>query len=255
MFIINKLNTYLNNRYFNSKFIKTLKIKGISTIRERKNWHFFFPEEVRIRPSPSSDFSVFLQVFYHQQYAQIIDLALLNNIKITTIFDLGANVGFTSIYFEKEIKDAKIFALEPNADNFIQLTKNTKEFKNIIPLNLAIWGHETQLELLNLNAEDWAKSYKENLKGDQGIKALTISQLINQYKLNTIDILKIDVEGAEDEIFKADVSFLNQTKLIALEIHDDKTDRNMIYGILKAHHFLIWSYSELTIGINKKLIL
>lgn len=254
MKLINKINTFINNQKFNKDLIIHLKEQGIYSEKINKNWQFFLPDEIYLRPIPSSDFSVFLQVFYHAQYAQVIDLIKLNHIIVNHVLDLGANVGFTSIYFDRELNNPQIYAVEPDADNFKQLKKNSQYFKNITPLNLAIWGFSTQLEPSNNTAEDWGKSFKEGGGSSDKIKALSISELTSQLNITTIDVLKIDIEGAENEIFKTDVSFLDKTKLIALEIHDDLTDRSLIYKILKDKGFLIWNYSEISIGINKKFI-
>lgn len=252
MGLIQKIIQYFNNRKFNKDFILKMKEFSIDATLANRTWLFSFPEKVYCRPFPSSDFSVFLQVFYHQQYQQIVSLAKLNSISLHNVIDLGANVGYTSIYLHKNFKDAQIYAIEPDDQNYIQLLKNTEQFKAIHPLKLAIWGHETVVELSQSAAEDWGKSFKENPQNQQGIKAITLSSLMQQMQLETIDLLKMDIEGAEDGIFKGDLSFLSLTKMIALEIHDEQTDRNMIQSILVFHGFLIWDYGELTIGINLK---
>lgn len=254
MNLVRKLNTFLNNQRFNSDLINELKKQHIEAKKNGKNWQFFFPEEVFIRPSPSSDFSVFLQVFYHQQYEQLIDLVKLNQLEIKYIIDLGANVGYTSIYFDQQFQQPTIYSLEPDAANFQHLVKNTLLFENINPMNSAIWGANTYLEPVSNNAEDWGKSFKIGNNDTDKIKAITLKELMNDLTIEVIDILKMDIEGAEDEIFKSDISFLDFTKIVAIEIHDDLTERKMIYHALLNKGFTIWNFSEITIGINRKYL-
>jgi FkbM family methyltransferase len=220
----------------------------------KKNWFFSFPEKVYCRASPSSDFSVFLQVFYHEQYQNIISIAQLNGIEIKYILDLGANVGYTSIYFHRYFPNAKILAVEPDTDNFNQLKLHINDFKNIIPANYAVWSYQTMLNLKNVTSDSWGKSYDENIGDNGNIEAHNILNLQNKYQFPNIDILKMDIEGAEKAIFDHGTEFLDTTKLIAIEIHDDCADRNKINQNLKKHGFTIWELGELTIGINKNLI-
>ena len=69
-------------------------------------------------------------------------------------------------------------------------------------------------------------------------------------------MLKVDIEGAEKEIFtdSTKCNFLDITKIIAIEIHDEFGIRDDIYKVLHQYGFLIFEANETTIGINKKFI-
>jgi len=246
-----KIIQYINNRKFNKNFINKMKDFSIEASFIKKNWIFSFPEKVYCRASPSSDFSVFLQVFFHEQYRNIVSLAQLNNIEIKWVLDLGANVGYTSIYFQHYFPDSKILAVEPDFNNFNHLKLNLKNFTNVTLVNCAVWAHQTTLNLKNDKGEAWGKSYDENIETDVKIKAYSINDFQEKNQQLIIDVLKIDIEGAEKAIFDSDTEFLNFTKLIAIEIHDDYANRNKINEILKNYGFIIWETGELTIGINK----
>ncbi len=70
-----------------------------------------------------------------------------------------------------------------------------------------------------------------------------------------VDLLKIDIEGAELELFSdaENVQFLANVKLITIEIHDEFECRMNIEDIIQSYGFLIFHSGELTIGINKLL--
>ena len=71
-----------------------------------------------------------------------------------------------------------------------------------------------------------------------------------------MDILKIDIEGSEKQIFTSPVAnfnFLKSTKCIAIEIHDEFDCREEICNILTDYGFVLFNQGELTIGINQKL--
>lgn len=83
----------------------------------------------------------------------------------------------------------------------------------------------------------------------------SMNSLMETHTFESIDFLKIDIEGGEKEIFnsEADLSWLKTVKVIAIEIHDKFECREDIEAILKEQFDLHYS-GELTIGINKKCI-
>jgi hypothetical protein len=102
---------------------------------------------------------------------------------------------------------------------------------------------------------DWAK--KTNVASEvTNLKSINIQTIIETNSLDIIDLLKIDIEGAERYIFESEhsCSFLNQTRVLALEIHDEFNIREDIYRILKKFSFLILNVGETTFAINKKLV-
>lgn len=253
--MIKRLISYFNNRTFDENFISLMKQKNIIASKEKHQWEFRFPQKISTRTNPSSDFSVFLQVFYHEQYLNIVSIAQLNNIKVNYILDLGANVGYTSIYFNQYFPDAKILAVEPDVNNFIQLSINTQDFRNIETINCAVWPYEASLTLKNYISDDWGKSFEETKDTNSNtVNAYSILQLQKMKDYSHIDIIKMDIEGAEQAIFEHEVDFLKQTKLIAIEIHDDLADRPKINQALRSQGFILSDIGELTIGINKNLL-
>jgi hypothetical protein len=76
---------------------------------------------------------------------------------------------------------------------------------------------------------------------------------VKKYNLTTIEILKLDIEGSEKEIFEKDKKIneiLNITGNLVIEIHDEFNCRNQILEILDAHFTNINNIGELTIGNN-----
>lgn len=209
-----------------------------------------------------SDIDVFKQIFMDDEYKPLVQAIKSKNIKINVIVDLGANIGLSTIYFNNIFENVNIYAVEPDSKNFKQLKLNISNKENIFTENVAIWSEKIDL-VENLakpfkGGEDWSKTFiaSENADIGEKIKGITIDELINKYNLTTIDLLKIDIEGAERYIFdlKNDLNFLNQTKVIAIEIHDEFTIRTDIYQILKKYGFVLFETGELSIGINHNLV-
>lgn len=139
-------------------------------------------------------------------------------------------------YFTNQYPDAQIYAVEPQKENFQLLRYNTFLYENIHIINSALWDKATYV---NLN-DDACKSFvaymtSETTEEDpRAFKTVTVSQLLKQTGFDEIDLLKVDIEGAEKEIFGAsDVDeWLSKVKVLTIELHD-RMKRGCSYEFLR----------------------
>lgn len=210
--------------------------------------------EIQLRKY-SSDYDVFNQVFLKNEYQPVIDILISNKIKLKNIIDAGSNIGLTTLKLLDYFPNANIICLEPDPENFLQLTTNLGHYKNIILLPNALWNKEETLYLdfSFRDGRDWSRSVTRNSLGSKtSIKGVSINTLLQEYKITSIDFLKIDIEGSESNIFtnENNLSFLDKVKVIAVEIHDEFNCRENIYEILRSKSFRLFNAGELTIGIK-----
>lgn len=218
-----------------------------------------------LRKNPSSDSAVFNQVYGWLEYQKVVDTFQQNfpqalNSTIN-IIDAGSNIGLTSLYFLDHFKSVAIVNLEPETENFKSLTFNLSavpENCSVLPLKAGLWSKETYLRIVRdfRDQSDWSFRVEES-NDPNDIKAYSVNSLVKKCHWDAIDILKIDIEGSEKEVFntsRADLSFLNQTKCIAIEIHDEFDCREAIYNVLIDYNFTFFNHGELTIGVNQNWI-
>jgi FkbM family methyltransferase len=160
----------------------------------------------------TSDFFVFTSIFAFNEFK----LSGVDK-KIKTIVDLGANNGASARFFSQKFPEATIYALEPDTDNFEILRKNVQGIRNIKPLNLAIWGKDGIVSLVSSKADAWAKRFGES---PAGIRSITMPSLLEEFQIDKVDLLKIDIEGAEVEIFENGTDWIFKVDHIACELHD-----------------------------------
>jgi FkbM family methyltransferase len=134
------------------------------------------------------------------------------------IVDVGANIGLASVYFATRFPDARIFAIEPEAENFGLLQKNVRPYKNVQPIRAALWSSDTRVELIDTGEGSWAFQVRESLNG--AVPAITLSTLLRQYSISSADVVKIDIEGAEREVFKGTPDWISKVGLLMIELHD-----------------------------------
>lgn len=161
-----------------------------------------------------SDKMMFEQIFVHKEYNVPV------NFHPKTIIDLGANVGYASIYFANRFPDAKIFAVEPEEQNYQIAKKNTEAYANITLVKGAVWHKSEQINVVD-NGFGEAGFMIESGEGANTVKAYTIMEIMDLMNVSTIDILKIDIEGAEKEIFETGAdAWIPNTKVLIVETHD-----------------------------------
>jgi FkbM family methyltransferase len=148
-------------------------------------------------------------------------------IKITPpvkcIIDAGAYAGYMTMYYAHTYPNALIISIEPNPENFAVLTANTEHLENVKRINAALWWKQTDLYLQDRGTGEWGFATHTSQDSDttEKLTVVTIPQLIKQYNLTSIDILKIDIEGSEKELFESDTSqWLPHVRSISTETHD-----------------------------------
>lgn len=249
-----------------SYFLYMHLITSNGNIKESKDDYYLidfrtmFKHTLKLRKFPSSDILVYNQVYGYKEYLPVVNLFNENFPKdddqAVNIIDAGGNVGLASIFFLEFFPKAKIVIIEPEEINFEIMKFNLSKFPNVTPLHGGIWSKNCKIRIVRdfRDKTDWAFRVEETL--EEGLNAVSLNNIQQNHNFEYIDILKIDVEGAEKEIFlskDANLDFLKKTKCIALEIHDEFNCRLEICNILKNNGFVLADYQETTIGININL--
>jgi FkbM family methyltransferase len=170
--------------------------------------------QVTIRPG-TSDLHCLGKVFVDYEYM------LPFEINPRLIVDAGANIGLATLYFSSKFPGAKIIAIEPEQSNYELLVRNCAGTTNVTLCRAAVWNSDTSLQIANPKAEKWAFTVTPGTFNGSGIKALTIPQILAQSGNDNIDILKLDIEGAERELFVDGCEeWLTRVKIIIIELHD-----------------------------------
>jgi FkbM family methyltransferase len=245
------LNSWNNNGFFETIWIlfslflvrmnlkKKMRMKGIKSSFILRNH--------------TSDIPVFRQVFMDYEYSFPVDAT-----QIKTIVDAGANIGLASIYFSAVFPQAKIIAIEPDGKNFELAQRNCKEFTQVKILRAALWGEEKNLRATPATqGGEWAVTVSET-GSNFDVKGITVNSLFSEYHLDTLDLLKIDIEGAEAEVFNSSAEvWLRRTKIIVIELHDylnRNCSKNFFHALTRSGiNFTMSMRGENIIVVNRDL--
>jgi len=135
------------------------------------------------------------------------------------IVDAGAYIGFTSIFYAQKFPRARIFAIEPERSNFELMRKNVRPYPNIFPIHAALWSRRSHVSVgapLPRAFGNWGFT----VSGKPGpVSAITIPSLMQNFGIEHIDLLKIDIEGSEKEVFEG-CDWQDRVGSIVIELHD-----------------------------------
>jgi FkbM family methyltransferase len=170
------------------------------------------PVRLRLR---TSDVSVYKDVLVRREYEIPMD-------EVRTIVDAGANIGMASIYYANRFPSAKIMAVEPQRDNYALLVRNVSPYPNIVPVHAALWKFDGEIRL-GLPENDcspyarWAFTVMPS--GKEVVRAVSMRTLMREAGFTSVDLLKVDIEGGEMELFQND-EWVNRVSCVMIELHD-----------------------------------
>ena len=171
------------------------------------------PRSVLVRLG-TSDINVFVHVFRWGEYGY--EFAESPRV----IVDAGAYTGLSTAYFAIRYPAARIIAIEPDEANFELLLRNTAGFANVQAVRAALWVENGSVALADPGYGPWALRLAGPAGDGTTVPAITMDDVLRDYQLDTIDLLKVDIEGSEKELFAAADSWIGRVDAICLELHD-----------------------------------
>jgi FkbM family methyltransferase len=139
-----------------------------------------------------------------------------------TIIDAGANIGLTSVFLANRFPSARIIAVEPDPGNFAVLQSNLASYRNVTAVLAALWGQTHPLRLVDAGTGNWGFQTREVGKEVLGgtVPGVTVDSLMERFGWGHVDLLKIDIEGAEKEVFAEAEKWIDRVGMIIVELHD-----------------------------------
>jgi FkbM family methyltransferase len=199
----------------------------------------------------SSDREVLGQVFIEEQYRPI---ALL---RPQVILDLGANVGYSSAYFLSKYPSSSVLAVEPEPDNYAICVRNLARFGQRSRVVLgAAWPESSKLALDRgswRDGREWSTRVQPASGEDAtcaNIIGYDIPTLIGLSGFSEIDLLKIDIENSELELFSRNTNdWLPCIRNLCVELHGPDCEA-VFFRALSGYSYDLSRSDELTVCRN-----
>ncbi len=157
---------------------------------------------------------------YQFMRKELFDLEIYkfkSKIREPYIVDCGANIGLSIIYFKRLFPNSKIVAFEPD-DNIFRILKYNMEAFGITDVELikkACWNEETTLEFYSEGADGGRAAQSVDTTNIIKVETMRLRSFLNR----PIDFLKLDIEGAENEVIPDIEDLLKNVAKIFVEYH------------------------------------
>jgi FkbM family methyltransferase len=136
------------------------------------------------------------------------------------IIDAGANIGMSAIFYARRFPQARIIAIEAEQSNYALMCSNIRRYANILPVHGALWGADGSISIGTDMLPGASGHWGYTVSPEAGpIRAYTIPSLMRTFQLDHIDLLKIDIEGAEQEVFET-CDWQDHVDSFIIELHD-----------------------------------
>ena len=149
----------------------------------------------------------------------------LINSDAKTIFDVGANCGIFSAFAARKLPSASIYAFEPS-NNLIPFIKMNCSDLNVSIHNIAI-SERAEIKKIFINIDSQQTNSfnfnsvsiftSNNRIQEQKINCISLDEFTKNNSISEIDVLKVDVQGFEGEVFRGAKNILPKVKQIFVE--------------------------------------
>lgn len=196
--------------------------------------------------------SIAREVCYLGRYEPIETLLTERVLRPGMMFiDVGANWGYFSLLAARRVGDSgRVLSLEPDPRLFALLQSNiaASKFRNVLPLPLAAAASSGTVALAGFHeaAGNWGLSRLAVAAGDNtfSVETVSIDALVRERGVKDIDLVKMDVEGAEDLVLEGMADGLTQHRYrrMLLELHPEllaersRTVSQALHPLLDAHY-------------------
>ena len=180
-------------------------------------------------------------MFYIPREKELLPHLIMH--KGETFVDVGANVGYYSLKIAKEYssKGVTIIAIEAHPGNYKALSKNIElnDFKCIVAINKAVSDHKGIVTLYDrvdtrnrIRSEMYSLSnaflHESNVALPEGgsleIESDTLDNILGEQR---VDVMKVDIEGAEVSALEGATHTLKKLRKIIVEVHGANFDKVM----------------------------
>ncbi|MCB9830864.1 MAG: FkbM family methyltransferase [Planctomycetes bacterium] len=152
------------------------------------------------------------------------------------IVDAGANIGLASLWFKARCPEARIAAFEPDADNADLARRNLAGHAGCAVHEIAL-DRVTGRASLHRGDHDAVHSLVDDSAqaGSVEVETRTLADFMASSGESRIDVLKLDVEGAELRVLEGMGDWLDRTTLVIGELHEAFVSAAELRAALAAH--------------------
>jgi len=187
-----------------------------------------------------------------EQYTYLFKLFYYELFRVTymqtkspVILDGGANIGMTSLYYINKFPTAQIYAFEPSKRNVSLCKTNLINAPNFKIDQKALWDKSEILEFKLSNCSRYHSAFhRSESTYIEEVKAVRLDDWLKENCLKKIDILKLNVEGAELKAIRGLGEMIRNVSVIVGEFHPEFVDKQELIDELQKNKFKIIRFEK-----------
>ena len=180
-----------------------------------------------------------MEIFLNNEYTPI--LKCIHGTSSPSIVDLGANIGGFSLFIFENFPNAVVVSVEAAPDTYEILQRNQEinSERNWKVMQAAVW---TNNGYVNLDRRIASTGHRIAIDGSDGesIPAKRLDDILTEAEIVDIDLMKMDIEGAESAVVPVNEAIFERTKVLVIEIHTDRIDPAPVYNTLAKSFSHCW---------------
>ncbi len=187
-----------------------------------------FGRNVHLR-SHTSDISVLDELSHGATYEPV---ARLVTAPVRWVVDLGANCGLSARWFLHRFPEASVVCVEPEASNLEVARRNLSDFEDrsvVVPACVGGWSRQVALTSHNKEFSFAMHDVEDGQPGDADV--VTMDVVLRHLGDAPVDVLKCDIEGAEEELFAECADWVDRVRVAAVECHGDYTTQSLVAAL------------------------
>jgi len=146
------------------------------------------------------------------------------------IIDCGAHIGMSIVFFKQHYPNSRILAFEPDPESFGLLQNNVKEFKNVLLQQKAVWTHNDGV-IFDMRGDMSSHIVNKDI-GNASHQERIPSARLSDYLSEPVDMLKLDIEGAEIDVLQDCKDRLHNVHHLFVEFHGKTEDPQKLERLL-----------------------
>jgi FkbM family methyltransferase len=179
------------------------------------------------------DWNAVQEVALEREYAFVE--AVLKNRPSSTVVDLGANIGLFSMYVLLMDPSTIVHSLEPSQSTYQVLEHNRSANLglNWHTYRYAVWKADGEVPFEN---RDYSTSSRIGLNGigDEVVPAISLATLLARHVRTPVDLMKVDIEGAEEAVLCGSEPALQNVDHLVVEVHPQLCNQDRVVATLRS---------------------
>ncbi len=206
------------------------KLRGRPTLLRLRDGTKYF-----VRPQ-STDLGVINELAFRGDYFRGGYVTLRRD---SHVVDVGANIGDFAVHAAWRAPAGRVIAIEPVAANCECLRTNVRlnHLSNVTVLELALGGREGRV---GIHQAGVASSAVWGEGETQDVRVATLEAVLDEQRMEVVDLLKLDCEGAEWDLLPAAEGVLPRIRQICMEYHNGTLTADWLQPWLERHGFTVW---------------